>query len=202
MTKTAVLFLGAGFVALVIVIAILVRTGCPPPPPPPPKSRVEITAPKDTQVFKSLPGESEQQLGVLDEVPLVLKVEVGASVILRYKNKEKIFPSETWEDGKIIWHPVPDPIRPRLVSVSINAVPWAKVFIKLPKEQSFIKPQREHFTIPPDPTAKTPNVTPIRGRLKVPVGTAIKLVYSDKEKTFGYEAWKTSKTISHDFMEP
>ena len=62
MTKTAVLFLGAGFVALVIVIAILVRTGCPPPPPPPPKSRVEITAPKDTQVFKSLPGESEQQL--------------------------------------------------------------------------------------------------------------------------------------------
>ena len=81
MTKTAVLFLGAGFVALVIVIAILVRTGCPPPPPPPPpppKSRVEITAPKDTQVFKSLPGESEQQLGVLDEVPLVLKVEVDA----------------------------------------------------------------------------------------------------------------------------
>ena len=193
MTKTAVLFLGAGFVALVIVIAILVRTGCPPPPPPPPpppKSRVEITAPKDTQVFKSLPGESEQQLGVLDEVPLVLKVEVGASVILRYKNKEKIFPSETWEDGKIIWHPVPDPIRPRLVSVSINAVPWAKVFIKLPGTDRFVKPPK-----------KKSNVTPIRGGLKVPVCTAIKLVYRGLERVFPYASWKESKSISHDFLK-
>ena len=205
MTKTAVLFLGAGFVALVIVIAILVRTGCPPPPPPPPpppKSRVEIIAPKGTQVFARLPHESEQHLG---EAPLSVDVRVDATIILRCEDKEKTYLPDSWRNGRInepSFCPDPPPPRPRVVSVSINAVPWAKVFIKLPKEQSFIKPQREHFTIPPDPTAKTPNVTPIRGRLKVPVGTAIKLVYSDKEKTFGYEAWKTSKTISHDFMEP
>ena len=69
--------------------------------------------------------------------------------------------------------------------------PWAEVFIKLPGTDRFIKPPE-----------KKSNITPIRGGLKVPIGTAIRLVYEDKEKTFGYEAWKTSKTISHDFMEP
>ena len=93
MTKTAALLLGAGSVAVVIGIVLLymIFIDVERPDPEPKTQHVEITAPKDTQVFKSLPGESEQQLGVLDEVPLVLKVEVGASVILRYKNKEKIF---------------------------------------------------------------------------------------------------------------
>ena len=191
MTKTAVLFLGAGFVAVVIGIFVLIQIIDGNGDNPLPIRSVEITAPKDTQVFKSLPGESEQRLGVLGEVQLVLKVKVGASVILRYKNKEKTFPPETWENGRIIWHPIPDPIRPRFVSVSINAVPWAKVFIKLPGTDRFIEPPE-----------KKSNVTPIRGGLKVPIGTAIKLVYEDKEKTFGYEAWKTSKTISHDFLKP
>ena len=194
MTKTAVLFLGAGFVALVIVIAILVRTGCPPPPPPPPpppKSRVEIIAPKGTQVFARLPHESEQHLG---EAPLSVDVRVDATIILRCEDKEKTYLPDSWRNGRInepSFCPDPPPPRPRVVSVSINAVPWAKVFIKLPGTDRFVKPPK-----------KKSNVTPIRGGLKVPIGTAIKLVYSDKEKTFGYEAWKTSKTISHDFMEP
>ena len=101
---------------------------------------------------------------------------------------------ETGPDSKIPVLPIPSEPAPPLtpvVTVSINAVPWAKVFIKLPGTDRFIKPPE-----------KKSNITPIRGGLKVPIGTAIKLVYSDKEKTFGYEAWKTSKTISHDFMEP
>ena len=190
MTKTVAVFLGAGFVVLVIVIALLIKITIDNGP----KMRVEITAPNGTRVFVRLPGESERLLGVLNEVPLVLKVEVGASVILRYENKEKSFSPETWENGKIIWcpePPAPEPIPPRVVSVSINAVPWAKVFIKLPGTDRFI-----------EPPGKKSNVTPIRGGLKVPVGTTIRLVYGDAEKTIDYGAWKTSKSISHDFLNP
>ena len=86
------------------------------------------------------------------------------------------------------------------VPVSINAVPWAKVFIKLPQGNAFIKPRSQDFTIPPDPNEKKSNVTPIRGSLKVPIGTTIKLVYQEKEKVFSYEAWKSGKSISHDFL--
>ena len=188
MTKTAVLFLGAGFVALVIVIAILVRTGCPPPPP---KSRVEIIAPKGTQVFAKLPGEDEIPLG---EAPLTVDVRVDATIILRCKDREKTFPPDTWKAGSIhepSFCPEPPPPRPRVVSVSINAVPWAEVFIKKPGTDRFVKPP-----------GKESNITPIRGGLNVPVGTKIKLVHDDEEKTFGYESWKTSKTISHDFLNP
>ena len=202
MTKTAVLFLGAGFVALVIVIVILVRTGCPPPPPPPPKSRVEIIAPKGTQVFARLPDEDEQHLG---EAPLTVDVRVDATIILRCEDKEKTYLPDSWRNGRInepSFCPDPPPPRPRVVSVSINAVPWAEVSIKLPKGASYIKPQRIHFTIPPDSSEEKPNVTPIRGGLRVPIGTDVKLEYGDREKIFSYEAWKTSKVISHDFLSP
>ena len=91
--------------------------------------------------------------------------------------------------------------RPTAV-VSVNAVPWAEVSIKLPKGASYIKPQRIHFTIPPDSSEEKPNVTPIRGGLRVPIGTDVKLEYGDREKIFSYEAWKTSKLISHDFLSP
>ena len=80
---------------------------------------------------------------------------------------------------------------PRVVTVSINAVPWAEVYIKLPGTDRFVKPAE-----------KKSNITPIRGGLKVPIGTEIRLVYEDKEKTFGYQAWKTGKSISHDFLNP
>ena len=86
------------------------------------------------------------------------------------------------------------------VSVSINAIPWARVFIKLPQDSGFIEPRVQDFTIPPEPNRKNANVTPIRGSLKVPVGTAIKLVCRGKEKIFPYEAWKDGKTISYDFL--
>ena len=87
-----------------------------------------------------------------------------------------------------------------IVSVSINAIPWARVFIKLPENDYFMEPRPRDFTIPPGPNQKESNVTPIPGDLKVPSGTAIKLMYRGNEKIFPYEKWKDGKTISHDFM--
>ena len=191
MTKTVAILLGAGIVVLVIVIALLVGNCCREPSP---KSRVEIVAPKGTQIYARFLGESEQHLGDVVEASLTVDVAVDATIILRFKDREKTFPPEKWRDVKLIedFDDTDGERRPTpVVTVSINAVPWAKVFIKLPGTDRFVKPPK-----------KKSNVTPIRGGLKVPVGTAIKLVYGDKEKTFGYEAWKTSKTISHDFMEP
>ena len=202
MTRTAVALLGAGFVAVVIAIVLLTKIFYPPEPE---TRAVEITAPTGTKVYAKLPDESKQHLGDLVDNSLAVDVPIGASVILRHQKKEKTFPPDTWENGKIVWQPeptAPKPTSPRVVSVFVNAVPWAEVFIKLPGADHFIIPRREHFTIPPSPDGEKPNVTPIRGGLKVPVGTTIKLEYGDKEKTFSYEAWKTGKTISHDFMEP
>ena len=87
-----------------------------------------------------------------------------------------------------------------IVPVSINAIPWARVFIKLPENDYFIEPRPRDFTIPPEPSQKEPNVTPIPGDLKVPSGTAIKLMYRGREKIFLYEKWKDGKTISYDFL--
>lgn len=91
-------------------------------------------------------------------------------------------------------------LTPLPVTVSINAIPWARVFIKLPQADDFIEPRAQDFTIPPDPNQEKSNVTPIRGGLKIPIGTTIKLVYEAKEKSFPYEAWKNQKTISYDFL--
>ena len=86
------------------------------------------------------------------------------------------------------------------VSVSINAIPWARVFIKLPESDYFMEPRAQDFTIPPEPHGRNSNVTPIPGDLKVPIGTTIKLMYRGKEKIFPYEVWRDGSTISHDFM--
>ncbi len=86
------------------------------------------------------------------------------------------------------------------VAVSINAIPWARVFIKLPQGDDFIEPRAQDFAISPAPNREKSNVTPIRGGLKVPIGTTIKLVYKEKEKVFSYEAWKNGLSISHDFL--
>ena len=88
----------------------------------------------------------------------------------------------------------------KTVSVSINAIPWARVFIKLPENDYFMEPRTQDFTIPPGPNQKEPNVTPIPGDLKVPSGTAIKLMYRGRQKIFPYEKWKDRKAISHDFL--
>ena len=84
--------------------------------------------------------------------------------------------------------------------VSINAIPWARVFLRLPEADDFIEPRAQDFTIPPEPNEKNSNITPIRGGLKVPIGTTIKLVYKEQEKVFSYEAWKNGQSISHDFL--
>ena len=86
------------------------------------------------------------------------------------------------------------------VSVSINAIPWARVFIKLPENDYFMEPRAQDFTIPPEPNVTNSNVTPIPGDLKIPIGTTIKLMYRDDEKIFPYEVWRDGKTISHDFL--
>ena len=101
---------------------------------------------------------------------------------------------ETGPDSKIPVLPIPSEPAPPLtpvVSVSVNAVPWAEVFIKLPGTDRFIKPPE-----------KKSNITPIRGGLKVPIGTEIKLVYEGIDKVFPYEKWRRKKSISHDFLKP
>lgn len=191
MTRTVAVLLGTGSVALVIGIVVLIQIINGNGDGPPPIRSVKIIAPKGTQVFERLPNESEQSLG---KAPLTVDVVVDATIILRYKEQEKIYPPEKWKGIKLIEdfgrkdkRPPPSPV----VTVSINAVPWAEVFIRLPDSDRFIKPP-----------GKKSNVTPIRGGLKIPVGTAIRLVYGDKEQDFGYEAWKTSNTISHVFFQP
>lgn len=204
MTKTIALLVGTGFVVVVIVIALLITIkikGCPPTP-----EIVEIIAPEGTQVFTRLLDEPDRYQGQLGDTSLTLSVRVDATVVLRYQNTEKSFRPEAWKDGKIVWRlpkpPKPPPLPKRDVIVSINAVPWAKVLIRLPKAASFIKPKREHFATPSDSMTEKANVTPIRGGLKVPIGTTIRLVYENKDKTFVYEVWKKSNTISHDFLNP
>lgn len=86
------------------------------------------------------------------------------------------------------------------VTVSVNAIPWARVFIKLPQGDDFIEPRAQDFTTQPGSNQENSNVTPIRGGLKVPIGTTIKLVYETKERSFPYEVWKDEKTISYDFL--
>ena len=95
------------------------------------------------------------------------------------------------DEGSLTSRPMP---------VSINAIPWARVFIRLPEADDFIEPRAQDFTIPPEPNEKNSNITPIRGSLKVPIGTTIKLVYKEQEKVFSYEAWKNGQSISHDFL--
>lgn len=191
MTRTVAVLLGTGFVALVIGIVVLIQIINGNGDDPPPIRSVKIIAPKGTQVFERLPNESGQFLG---KAPLTVDVEVDATIILRYKEQEKIYPPEKWKGIKLIEdfggmdkRPRPSPV----VTVSINAVPWAEVFIRHPDSDRFIKPP-----------GKKSNITPIRGGLRVPIGTVIKLVYENQEKMFSYEAWKTSMSISHDFHEP
>lgn len=191
MTKTIALLVGTGFVVVVIVFALLITIkikGCPPPP-----EIVEIIAPQGTQVFTRLLDEPDRYQGQLGDTSLTLSVRVDATVVLRYQNTEKSFRPEAWKNGKIVWRlpkpPKPPPLPKRDVIVSINAVPWAEVYIKLPGTDQFVKPPN-----------KESNITPIRGGLKVPTGTEIKLMYGDRE--FVYIAQKNSETISHNFLKP
>ena len=136
MTRTVAVLLGAGVVVLVIGIVLLIKIINGNGPSPPPKTRrVEIISNKGTQIFAKLPGDSEQHLGDLAETPLMVDVRSDATIVLRYKGQEKIFPPEKWKGIKLTEdfgdagkRPSPSPPGPSpIVTVSINAVPWAKV---------------------------------------------------------------------------
>ncbi len=117
----------------------------------------------------------------------------------RGSDQDKVIPSENSEETE----PDGDPLREsQVVNVSINAVPWAKVSIELPEKTGFIKPRKEYYDLPADSSEEISNITPIPGGLRVPIGTTIMLEYGDRKMTFSYNSWKTSKTISHDFLKP
>ena len=129
-------------------------------------------------------------------IAIAIVIVITCLIIFIVSRGEESSPISQDEDSLPL-PPIPAPIT---VLVSINAIPWARVFIKLPQDSGFIEPRVQDFTIPPEPNRKNANVTPIRGSLKVPVGAAIKLVYRGKEKTFPYETWKDGKAISYDFL--
>ena len=161
--------------------------------------QVEVTARTGTKVFAKLPGGEEQFLNTVstleDDMISMIKVDVpiGAEIISRYNNQEDFFPYEIWKGKKAI------SVR---LSIQIGAEPWAYVFIKLPDGDDFIKPRAQDFILPPGPDEENTNLIPIPSGLKVPSGTAIKLVYEGKEKVFPYEIWKNETEISHNFLNP
>ena len=199
MTKRDWVILSVGIIVIaVIIIALVAVRSCSQRPTE--SQRVEINSTQGTLVFIKLPGEQEQHLG---NVPITVDVPFVAIIILRYKDKERVFTHDQWKNGKIT-HEF-DTSKPvtsvtSFVSVSINAVPWAEVYIKPPGTDEFVKPGTKYFKITPDANGKDAHVTPIRGKMKVPAGTEIKLVYDGQEQIFPYESWKTRHSISHDFL--
>ncbi|MCG9129512.1 hypothetical protein JT359_18135 [Candidatus Poribacteria bacterium] len=165
-----------------------------------PSELVEIQANPGTKVFAKLTGDKEQflnSISKLNDDQIEVNVPVEVDIILRYENYEKIITNKEWQKNKVISIDFNE-----LVSAQINANPWAYVFIKLPGSDDFMRPRIGDFIIPPEPNEQNTNVTPIRGGLKVPIGTTFKLVYQDKEKVFSYEKWKKAKEISHEFSNP
>ena len=211
MKKSVFALLVVGLIAVAILSVIIFRLWPISPPKPPPKPpigpqqtshRVEIDAPEGTQVFSKLPGKKEKYL---DKAPAMVEVPIGAKIILRYKDKERVISANKVKRGKISEHfpptePVPTKAPIPFVLVSINAVPWAEVFIKPPGTNYFIEPDTQNFTRGAERTGENRNVTPIRGKMRVQVGTSIKLVYDGREKIFPYESWGASKLISHNFL--
>ena len=165
--------------------------------PSPVSQSIEIFATPGTQVFIKLPDQKEKYLG---NVPATVDVPIAAIIILRYKDKEQVFSHKHVKNGKISHNFDSRKHVISFVTLSINAVPWAEVLIKPPGTNRFMKPGTQNFIITPEPNGKNINVTPIRGGIKVPTGTAIKLVYDGNEKIFPYESWKARESISHDFL--
>lgn len=189
-------------VVVVILIAIIIfRDGGQPWSNS--SNSVEITATPGTKIFAKLPEGIEQFLnsvpkfdnGKLSQIEV--DVPINADVILRYNNEEEIITYAEWQVEKAISVDFN-----ALISIQINANPWAYVFIKLPDDDNFIKPRRQDFKITPATNETNTNVTPIRGGLQVPIGTTIKLVYEGREKVFSYETWKENSRISHNFSNP
>ena len=142
---------------------------------------------------------------MIDRARLVIAIAIviviaGSIIFIRFRGDDSSSTSQDGESSPIDPGTATPPTPPETVPVSINAIPWARVFIKLPENDYFMEPRARDFTIPPEPNGRNSNVTPIPGNLKVPIGTTIKLMYRGKEKIFFYEAWKDGKAISHDFL--
>ena len=133
-------------------------------------------------------------------VTVSIAVIAGSIIFIISWRGDTVSISQDGEPSPIDSGKTVSPTLPETVPVSINAIPWARVFIKLPENDYFMEPRARDFTIPPEPKGRNSNVTPIPGDLKVPIGTTIKLMYRGKQKTFSYEAWKDGKAISHDFL--
>ena len=203
MKKSVFVLLVVGLIAVAILSFIIFRSREDPSPEskdesPEESQRVEIYATPGAEVFIKSSGNKEKFLG---KAPTTVEVPIAAIIILRYKDEEQIFPPDEVKGGKISHEFPPTESKPSFVTVSINAVPWAEVFIKPPGTYYFIEPDTQNFTRGSERTGENRNVTPIRGKMKVQVGTAIKLVYDGREKIFPYESWGASKLISHNFLE-
>lgn len=171
--------------------------------------RIEITTNPGTKIFATLLGGEEQFLNSVPKLgdgklsQIEVDVPIDADVILRRDDEEETFAYAAWKDDKSISHDFNDPRYNDPVSIQINAVPWAYVFIRLPGSDDFIEPRPQDFTIRPGPNEENiSNATPIPGGLKVPIGTTIKLVHRGREKVFSYETWKEEMRISHNFSNP
>ena len=187
-----------GVLAFAFVVVILIVIPPDPPDPPEQVEQVEIETNPGTEIFAKLPRGEEQFLNSTSEFDagkIKVDVPIHADVILRYNNKEEIFAYDTWKEDKFIPHDFP-------VLIQINVDPWAYVFIQLPDGDNFIEPRRQDFIITPELGEQNINVTPIRGGLEVPIGTAIKLVNGHRERVFSYETWKGKSQISHNFPNP
>ena len=142
-----------------------------------PTLEVEIKAPPGTKVFVTLSGGEEEYLkhiSTFDDGPITVGVPIDATdIILRYNSQEKVFPPDTWEEGVTI-----------PISIGINAVPWAEVFIKSPETNEETSYGHTPITV------------------EVLIDAKVILRYKNKEKVFPYEVWKDGKLISHNFLEP
>lgn len=203
MRKSIVVLLVVGLLTAAVLAFFIFgsREGTAPDPKPKPKRpsqnqsqqeshSVEVNAAHGTKVFIKSPGNKEEFIA---KAPTTVEVPIAAIIILRYQDEEQIFPPDKVRGGKIFFEV-------SFVRVSINAVPWAEVFIKPPGTNYFIEPGAQNFTRGSERTGENRNVTPIRGKMKVQVGTSIKLVYDGREKIFPYESWQASKLISHSFL--
>lgn len=188
-------------VAVVVVVVILVIVGDDQKGDDPLFKGVEVITNPGTKVFAKLPEGMEQFINSVPELGQIkVDIPTNADVILRYDNLEEIVTYKKWQEENIIVVDFNNDTPPNtLISIEINAKPWAAIFIKLPEGDDFIKPRAQDFVIPPDPGELNTNFTPIRGGLQVPIGTTIKLVYEGREKVFSYETWKDNPRISYNF---
>ncbi len=161
---------------------------------------VEIQTNPGVKVFAKLSQGEEQFLNSVSAVAdgkIMVRVPIDADLILRYNNEEEVFPFQILKEENAIVHDFN-----ALVSVQINAIPWAEVFIKLSENGDYMPPRIQDFIIPPELNEQNTNITPIRGGLNIPIGTTIKLVHQGKEKVFTYEEWQNESRISHNFSNP